>query len=389
MGIDVPKSTPFSQYSGKITTITSNWVCPNGEISPPPAEDGDEGNNPETDTIISGINTDYSVAGNAGGEAAGTTGGWYMAAEPRSTDLKIKQSDGTDKIVQLGTLSSGTDYYVFVDSDGNVSVDTSETKANNTRIGGFHTMCCSTTGLPTDHPYYNYAAGQIMPTTVWTNKHHPADLGNGAYAYLANYTGNDSGSTASDKAWAMIYPGTQFNASGAALSNMAASGSVKSVNPLLAGYTTTNVSYNGLKTVMNSGQRFPRDNGLWTSCGNYGTLSSCPNTSEFCAISDGNPNAGSSVSSYAFLSSGGFVRNNMSMISKMGAWATIGYKSMFLDKSSSVNACNGSATLYAGCDIRYDASLYANQLYRGGYSGQLATKYDVLHARFISPDVAD
>jgi len=151
-----------------------------------------------------------------------------MAAEPRSTTIKIRSSQGATLSKDIGPLTAGKDYYVFVKNAGGVEVSTNSTMANATVIGGFHTMCCSTTGLDGGHPYYNYAAGQIMPTSVWTRKHSPQDT-NGGYVYLANYTGDNSSFTspnrASTKPWVMIYPGTAYDTNGNP-SNVAGSGIV-------------------------------------------------------------------------------------------------------------------------------------------------------------------
>ncbi|MDR1009341.1 MAG: hypothetical protein LBL52_03770, partial [Rickettsiales bacterium] len=105
------------------------------------------------------------------GGAAGSGAGWYLAATPKSTTIKTSLM-GAEVAKDLGALQPGKDYYVFIDDKGELSASLSSTESGKTVVGGFHTMCCSTTGLDAGHPYSGYSAGQIMPTSVWTKKHH-------------------------------------------------------------------------------------------------------------------------------------------------------------------------------------------------------------------------
>jgi hypothetical protein len=307
--------------------------------------------------------------------AAGTTGGWYLAAEARSTTIKVRLSNGADYSANLGTLTAGTNYYVFVKSDGGLAASTSSSMANATQIGGFHTMCCSTTGLGSSHPYYNYSAGQIMPTSVWTKKHKPQDT-NGGYVYLANYTGGT-------KPWVMIYPasnstGTYNATSGNALSRAPMDTTTR--NSVIAA-----VTYDTMRARLTAVSARPlQDANIMSghcysnTTNQYYTYDACAATvlwpgsswddnsknvdnskliSEYCAAAQGNPDAGSMVSqscysndTYAceFASSGGFVRNSASMISNVGAWALVGYLWVDIDMSSSQQACDGIYRLIAG-----------------------------------------
>ncbi|MDR0367446.1 MAG: hypothetical protein LBH41_02620, partial [Rickettsiales bacterium] len=233
---DKPADSAYYQC----TTCPKDYYCPNASAAPISCES--VGGGYITDSVgavsaadckspystnldnilLAHIDQNYSATGNAGGVGAGASGGWYMAAVARSTTIRIRNSKGVEWEKNLGSLEAGKDYYVFVKNGGGIAVQTGSSLANATRIGGFHTMCCSTTGLGSNHLYYNYAAGQIMPSSVWTNKHHPEDT-TGGYVYLANLddsnynnnmtTAELNRSPASRKPWVMIYPGTAYSGS--------------------------------------------------------------------------------------------------------------------------------------------------------------------------------
>ncbi|MCL2439943.1 MAG: hypothetical protein FWD15_05555 [Alphaproteobacteria bacterium] len=379
------------------------------------------------------LNIDFagSVAGNASvataGAGAGATGGWYMAATPRSTTIRLRLVGGAEYSQNLGTLTPGRDYYVFLKRDNTVEASLNPTISDGFRIGGFHTMCCSTIGLPAGHPYQNYAAGQIMPSSVWTNNHRPLDV-NGGYVYLRNVSGTDinaaesamvaDGRLASARPWVMIYPGTHVNAAGTNIPVATTGGHVRSrVPPNITnstGFPSGSWSDDLMRrTVDLNGQRFIRDNNFagtttcptaWNSIGPG--QAACANTgSEFCAITEGNPSAGAQVRTgtnactrltgqdhaCVFLNAGGFARNGVSMISNVGAWGTIGYLNWLLDRSANQTGCNATQVLMAGGDSSNPATGTGGNAARGfrntGTPRNFSETY--INVRLASPDVPD
>jgi hypothetical protein len=366
------------------------------------------------------MNYDYSVGGNAGGVAAGTSGGWYLAADARSTTIKARMANGTDKSQNLGTLTAGTNYYVFLKSDGGLAASTSSSMANATQIGGFHTMCCSTTGLGSSHPYYNYSAGQIMPTSVWTKKHKPQDT-NGGYVYLANYTGSGG------KPWVMIYPASNSTGSGNSSSGNAISKPIFTTADTAAVIKAVNYDTMRARLTAASARPLHDANIMSGHCysqttSQYSTYDACaaivswPGSSgddnsknvdnsklvsEYCAAAQGNPDAGASVynnttycpnvnSTYTcgFSAAGGFNRNGNSMISNVGAWALVGYLYVDVDMGPSQQACDGIYRVVAGGGS-YPASS-GNAVPGHRYADDARSAEDAaIGARGAAADVAD
>jgi hypothetical protein len=339
-----------------------------------------------------------------------------MAAAAKSTTIRIRNSQGAEWTKSLSGLTAGTDYYVFVKDAGGIVAQTGSTLANATKIGGFHTMCCSTTGLGTSHPYYNYAAGQIMPSSVWTIKHHPEDI-TGGYVYLSNLddankannmTTAEQARAASYKPWVMIYPGTAYSGSSATNAGTGYTLRSQAIQDIGSGWGSNGWSQNTAWNVASntSGQRLMRDGGFApVSCGSY--LSSgetnCPTTgstaSEYCAASEGNPDAGAAVYSSCaktgaggysckFASAGGYVRNSASMISNMGVWGTVGYLWEFIDRSSTQTACSSSNGLLAGGSSNNASSVRAARGVRYARNALSLTLSDG-GVRAASTDISD
>ncbi|MDR0449224.1 MAG: collagen-like protein, partial [Rickettsiales bacterium] len=354
--------------------------------------------NQENGIKMADIDFNFTTPGNAGGvdyTTGSATGGWYLAALPRSQRLQVRIKDGAgmkDVVINLDekNLVNGTDYYVHILDDGDLVVDQFPTMYQATLIGGFHTLCCNTTGLDGSHPYNNYSAGQIMPSSVWTLSHRPADWQNGAYAYLKNYIGNDSGSEASTKAWISIYPMTWW-----------ASNVYKSLSPSSVGGNgtlATGHSQNTQDTNFKSTQRRMRDNNFFIDCGQEinGTTSSNNNmkeswnrcddmASEYCAASFGNPDAGAAGGT-SWVANGGYVRNGASMISHMGVWGSVGLYWNYLDRSSTQAGCNGSYSLRAGGYYYLPSSSYSARGVRYARYSLSYSDYS-LGVRVASPDI--
>ncbi|MDR0449436.1 MAG: hypothetical protein LBG89_03200 [Rickettsiales bacterium] len=359
---------------------------------------------------LSDIAFEASTPGNAGGGDGylygSAAGGWYLSAVPNSGKIQVRLKDGSgykDVAVNPGTLERGKDYYIFVlDRDeGDMVIHTFPTLANATMIGGFHTMCCDTIGLDNSHPYHNYKAGDIMPNSVWTMRHRPADWRNGAYAYLKNYTGSDSGSTASDKAWIMIYPATFDKGEYASWApNVGFGGN---------GNFQTDYSHNSLVANMNADQRMLRDNNFFTDCGQMINRDESSTNyikqfwelcndmaSEFCAVSYGNPDMkGDHGSSKSFEANGGIVRNNSSMISNVGVWGTMN-QLYNIDRSSAQPGCDSTYDLLAGGDTTWWTFPVGAFMGRGVRTASFGLNSsspfyvaNLKHVRIASPDVGD
>jgi hypothetical protein len=80
-----------------------------------------------------------------------------------------------DKL-DTGVMEAGKNYYVYVCEDGEIVVSLNSTfpagySADNSRkIGGFHSLCCAI-GVIASHPGSGFAAGAIIPTSVWCLNH--------------------------------------------------------------------------------------------------------------------------------------------------------------------------------------------------------------------------
>ena len=112
---------------------------------------------------------------------------------PAGMSLKINghgfavTSDVTLNVADLGvaTARAGKDVYVYavintVNNDSqlgfvlslNSTVPAGYTSETSRKIGGFHCLCAGV-GTITDHPLSGYAAGDIIPASVWDLKHRP------------------------------------------------------------------------------------------------------------------------------------------------------------------------------------------------------------------------
>jgi hypothetical protein len=98
--------------------------------------------------------------------------------------------------VHDGKYEPGMDYRVYNAGHGDYKVlERGEPARMDWRlIGGFHTMARDCVGLSDGHPYKDFKAGMIMPTSVWTPAHRPVS-DEGGYVYDRR-TG----------VWIMIYP---------------------------------------------------------------------------------------------------------------------------------------------------------------------------------------
>jgi hypothetical protein len=289
-----------------------------------------------------------SAPGNAAGNAAGPVEGmrqtgWYISADPRSQIINVCVNGGEIKSWQWDDseeLIPGRDYELETE-DGMI-------------IGGFHTMCADTIGLPEDHPYYNYKAGQIMPSSVWTLRHRPEDT-TGGYVYLWNfqpsenaYTDEEKASAASLNPWVMIYPASRPGATDRQYADGTEELRSLAVEPLGGGAAEGGYSQlTARKCCGNTpGQRLLRDGDCKVKDGGYSYNADPGLESEYSAMTFGTPDCGRGrlepYTSYGdywscmFDRTGGYVRNGVSIISDVGAWAGVGYTWTILDRRPGV-----------------------------------------------------
>ena len=153
----------------------------------------------------------------------------YYIMEPNHTTITIPAgmslkvnghgfavtSDVTLNVADLGaaTARAGKDVYVYavintVNNNSqlgfvlslNSTVPAGYTSETSRKIGGFHCLCAGV-GTITDHPLSGYAAGDIIPASVWDLKHRPhsnpegmvydANLRKWVDIYLCSYDSSD------------------------------------------------------------------------------------------------------------------------------------------------------------------------------------------------------
>ena len=97
-------------------------------------------------------------------------------------DIELDVAD----LLDTGTIQAGKDYCVYITTDqtfvvslnstfpsGTLSDGATAFSAENTRkIGGFHTLCVAA-GEISGHPLSGFAAGDILPASVWCLNHRP------------------------------------------------------------------------------------------------------------------------------------------------------------------------------------------------------------------------
>ena len=114
--------------------------------------------------------------------------GLYLAARQA---LDLSQAATWDSVATDYTVAAnraGKDFYVYAVLVGGAALGlrVSANAANPTgyeaatarQIGGFHCLCVAV-GTISDHPLSGYAAGDILPASVWDLKHRPASAPEG------------------------------------------------------------------------------------------------------------------------------------------------------------------------------------------------------------------
>lgn len=111
-------------------------------------------------------------------------------------------------ILDTGSVQAGLDYYIYlcrvtattsvIKASLNSSYPSGFTAENSRKIGGLHTLCVGV-GTVSGHPLTGYAAGAILPNSVWCLNHLPEsaaagmvfDSGTGKWVdiYLASVSG--------------------------------------------------------------------------------------------------------------------------------------------------------------------------------------------------------
>ncbi len=127
-------------------------------------------------------------------------------------DTALKKQDGSIFTTASNVLidcapTNGKDHYVHLLNDNTFSISTTKENASARLIGGFHALCADAgTGMTytedyveKPHPLDGYAAGDILPQSVWCLNHRPhsepegmvyiPSLGFWCDIYLASGTG--------------------------------------------------------------------------------------------------------------------------------------------------------------------------------------------------------
>lgn len=98
---------------------------------------------------------------------------WFLV----DTDTDVSTALDLD----TGTIEGGKDYYVYAcNTSGalsfvlslNATYPSGFTADTSRKIGGFHTLCVSA-GTISGHSLTGYAAGEILPASIWDLKHRP------------------------------------------------------------------------------------------------------------------------------------------------------------------------------------------------------------------------
>jgi hypothetical protein len=151
------------------------------------------------------INRDFLIAGSTHTKIK-IRKGTFIKCTLSNIDYKLKQliDEEFDVISKLDTgttLTAGKDYSIYLvenvaNSNGldfkvslNGTYPTGYTADNSYKIGGFHTLCVAVTAenapilvdtnIWATHPAIGYAAGDIIPNSVWTLLHRPISNPNG------------------------------------------------------------------------------------------------------------------------------------------------------------------------------------------------------------------
>lgn len=89
------------------------------------------------------------------------------------------------KLKNNESLVPGTDYIIAASENGIGIIPAAESSAEAIIIGGFHTLCADVGEIP-GHSLSGYHAGDILPSSIWNQKHRARCLNNSGLVYDVN-----------------------------------------------------------------------------------------------------------------------------------------------------------------------------------------------------------